>query len=1026
MPNPIQGLLREALNVFRGLEIAGKAVPITINGVLATINREGVMIPFVRAVLKKGMCVLLALAAWPAAGKALVLVDETFADGGRGDGADGLDVAWYTIGAPGSALVVASDAGGIGGGNAMKLSPTAAYQGFAAMLPELVSLQEGETLKLSFTFRFTGTTNLNQSGRLRFGFYNSWGTPTASDNNTVVRKNDDGYYSSTNPGAASASGTSLAREIGGSEVTMQSGATGFGTAGASVNGGTSAHTVVFTVTRSAGAMVVASSIDGQAAASSTDPYGPVTPSFDEVAVTFGINSPPSPMFIDNVKVEYFRPGLAERFTDGNRTDNAADADDTAWYSMGAAGTALSVADDAVIGSGNALKLAPTSYGQGFLGKLPSPVTLADGQSLKLGFQWRFTGTTNTNQAGRLRFGLYNSGGTPTVSDANTTTRSNDKGYMASTNPGADSSSGTTLGREAASDEILMGGGITSLGTPGSSINGGTSAHAGELTITRSGSALVLAARIDGQPAAAATDATPLTYTFDEVAFSIGLGNYTTPSPLVVDSVEAALAPGNAVGDGVFEKGVAGPAPSYGIGGAECVLVKNWDFGANGTIKTLADLNEHFQYYDQFNTYNVGGKYGASTVAPSAANGMSGQPVEGTATGGQPVREFFADSIRTYLVPLNGATTLDPALHNAGCGSFQAKWKLPNGGSRLGRDIIWETRVRYVTPRYFWFSLWTSGNAWTQGAEMDVIESFGYDNGGTFTNFDGRYWHSNCVGGSDASSYQSWSSTMASYGITSYDAAQYHTWTWHYRADNTFTVYVDGTEVQSGLMHWTNGAGEADAPIDMSFIFDAAWGHTQVSGVNHTLNASEFAGKYYEFDYSRVYLAPGTVPEPGRREPVADAYVRDGSYANSNYGNDTVLTAKLDYSGYVRESYLRFNVSGLANASGVRLVLTPVSTGAEGATTALSYELLADDSWTETGITWNNRPVSGAAVAASTGYAAGLPVELDITSQARAEAAGDGMLSLRIRSTSSGTEKAVSFGSRENGASASHPFLEITP
>lgn len=802
---------------------------------------------------KKVLCVaLIVLGLSPVHTRAELLVDEPFSDGGRTNGADTRDVAWFTIGAPGTALAVVDDTAGIGAGNALRLSPTNTSQGLVAMLPYLVTMADGEVLRLSFTYRFTGTSNLNLSARLRFGLYNSWGTPTASDANTVVRKNDDGYYASTNPGSNNAAGTTLARESNGSELTMSGGATGIGGTGASVNGGTGAHVAVFTVTRSGNSMLVSAGIDGQTAATATDSE-PVTTSFDEIAVSFGIGATPSPMLIDNVTVEYLRPGLGDGFDDGSRTDNVSDPDDTAWYSTGVAGSALSIVSDAVIGSGNAIKLTATSNSQGFVGRLPGAISLNDGESINLVFDWRFTGTTNLNQAGRLRFGLYNAGGTHTVSDANTTTRGNDAGYYGQTNPGLASATSTSLVRETSGNELLGGTGAASIGTAGASVNGGTSAHTGYLTIVRAGSTLVMTASIDGQTAATATDSSPLTYTFDEVAFSIGLGNYTTPSPLVVDNVEVTLASANAIGGGTIDNPAQGPAPAYGIGGAGTVLVKNWDFGTGGNITNITQLSEHFQYHDQFNTFNVGGQYGASAVAPNALNAIAGQPVEGTNTGGLPVREFFAGSLRTYLVPLNGATTMVPSSHNTGSGSIQAKWKLPNGGSLLNKDIIWETRVRYVTPRYFWFSLWTAGNLWNNGAEMDVIESFGYDNGGGFTNFDGRYWHSNCVGGTEVSSYSSWSGTMASYGITSYDATQYHTWTWHYRADNTFTVYVDGIQVQSGTMNWTNGGGAADTPIDMSFIFDAGWGHTLVSGVNHTLPASELVGKYYEFDYSRVYL-----------------------------------------------------------------------------------------------------------------------------------------------------------------------------
>jgi hypothetical protein len=301
-----------------------------------------------------------------------------------------------------------------------------------------------------------------------------------------------------------------------------------------------------------------------------------------------------------------------------------------------------------------------------------------------------------------------------------------------------------------------------------------------------------------------------------------------------------------------------------------VLVKNWNFGTAGTIKNISDMNNHFFYRDQFNTINNGGNYGASIVAPDAAHALPGQPVEGVDCG--TVRSFGTDSLTTYLVPLNDPVgsspeadaTVLPSRHDAGCGSFMANWTLPNGGSLLGQDIVWETRVRYVTPPYFWFAIWTAGNIWLRGAEHDLVESFGYDNGGTppATNFDGRYWHAGSVTGSDVTSYSDWSVGMANSGITNFDATQWHIWTWVYKADNTYGMYVDGILVQSGSAPytWTVGAIRGGRPINMSFLFDGGWGQTQIGSVNRSLPESDLAGKFYEWDYSRVYLKnPTAVP-----------------------------------------------------------------------------------------------------------------------------------------------------------------------
>ena len=146
-----------------------------------------------------------------------------------------------------------------------------------------------------------------------------------------------------------------------------------------------------------------------------------------------------------------------------------------------------------------------------------------------------------------------------------------------------------------------------------------------------------------------------------------------------------------IGGGTIASPAAGPKPAFGIGGTGMILVKNWHFGKNGTIKNYADMNANFQYHDQFGTIGNGTNYGAVTVAPDAANAIDGQPIEGDAC--PPVREFTDDSLRTLLQPLYGATKVLPRQHNAGCGSFMAKWHLPRGGSLLGQDIVWETRVR---------------------------------------------------------------------------------------------------------------------------------------------------------------------------------------------------------------------------------------------------------------------------------------------------------------------------------------------
>ena len=165
--------------------------------------------------------------------------------------------------------------------------------------------------------------------------------------------------------------------------------------------------------------------------------------------------------------------------------------------------------------------------------------------------------------------------------------------------------------------------------------------------------------------------------------------------------------------------------------------------------------------------------------------------------------------------------------------------------------------------------------------------------------------------------------------------------------------------------------------------------------------------------------------PSTREPVADAYVRDGTYANTNYGTDPDLAVKLDATGYQRESYLRFNVADLANTTSVKLKLTPDTVGP--AATTICYDTVATNTWIETGtggITWNTKPASsGTPFATVTGYTAGTPVEIDITTQAKAAAISGGLLSIRMYGTVTGSNNWVNFISRDNTNTAAHPVIE---
>lgn len=159
-------------------------------------------------------------------------------------------------------------------------------------------------------------------------------------------------------------------------------------------------------------------------------------------------------------------------------------------------------------------------------------------------------------------------------------------------------------------------------------------------------------------------------------------------------------------------------------------------------------------------------------------------------------------------------------------------------------------------------------------------------------------------------------------------------------------------------------------------------------------------------------------------PVADAHVRDGGSVNTNFGTAATLEIKLDptaNSGLSRETYLRFDVTGLANVASAQLRWTPVSVGTT--VSQINYGFVPTDTWTESGLTWNTKPASTTNLGSLTGHTAKVPVRINVLNQTRTEAAGDGHLSLRAFSAISGSNRFVLFAAKEAANLADRPCLE---
>jgi hypothetical protein len=231
-----------------------------------------------------------------------------------------------------------------------------------------------------------------------------------------------------------------------------------------------------------------------------------------------------------------------------------------------------------------------------------------------------------------------------------------------------------------------------------------------------------------------------------------------------------------------------------------------------------------------------------------------------------------------------------------------------------------------------------------------------------------------------------------------------------------TVVLSFQSVPAGLTLVT-GTSSGTTPFSKTVIVGSA--NTVTASSPQTLNGTtwQFASWSDGGAGSHVITAPATAATYTATYttsaisilPVADAEIRSNQ-PKKNFGTATTLSVR---SGQLR-SYLKFTVTGLTGApSSARLRLFVTDPGSNGG----SVYLIGTNSWTETGITWNNAPtISGTALSTLGTVATGTWVEFDLKSAIT----GNGTYSFAI---SGGNSDGVKYASRET---ANDPLLVLTP
>jgi hypothetical protein len=165
------------------------------------------------------------------------------------------------------------------------------------------------------------------------------------------------------------------------------------------------------------------------------------------------------------------------------------------------------------------------------------------------------------------------------------------------------------------------------------------------------------------------------------------------------------------------------------------------------------------------------------------------------------------------------------------------------------------------------------------------------------------------------------------------------------------------------------------------------------------------------------------PSTSTVQMTADAYVRAGSNAGNNFGTSTQLIDRLASSANnTYETYVTFDVGQLCTVANVKLRLFG-KLSSNGNLPVAAYAV-SNTSWTETGITWNNKPATGAQLTTTTiTSTANAWYEWNITSYVQSElAAGRRIISIALKGTSV-TNNDATFNSRQ--AASNKPEVSIT-
>ncbi|MBD1538167.1 Ig-like domain-containing protein [Arthrobacter sp. S13_S34] len=235
--------------------------------------------------------------------------------------------------------------------------------------------------------------------------------------------------------------------------------------------------------------------------------------------------------------------------------------------------------------------------------------------------------------------------------------------------------------------------------------------------------------------------------------------------------------------------------------------------------------------------------------------------------------------------------------------------------------------------------------------------------------------------------------------------------------NTFTLKTGTTTVTGAVS--LNSTGNT---ATLNPGTDLAAGTTYTATIKGgSTGAKDAAGnalasdKTWTFTTAAAGGGGGGTPETVTLTATADSWVAGGAAA-TNYGTSTSLSVD---NSPVETTYLKFDLSAYAGRTVESATLQLRSAGS-GSIGKQNIKLVTDDSWTESGITYNNRPALGTSIGTLGPTAANSNYSVPLTANALTGEPGQ-QLSLALDSTST---DGLDLTSKEAGSTTA-PKLVLT-